>query len=296
MTTAAKFMLASSLAVVASFSTGCDSDMAASPMDYRTVAHLELGTMGSTPWIKTVIDTKSLDLDGDLGPCADLVHTAKAVTIGHGEAGFELYVQGKFDATKADACTDHIEKMVDKHEKKSGEPKPDPEGVVLAADLFAVYAGTMSPSRKRLKSLLASDPSPGGQSMWVVAQPDVKHGDNPVAYIQAWADTSKGLNAHAEVQMADETVATELYGKAMLGVTALQLSGEADEVAKGISLAHNGDTLTADFKAQPKILQKLFKDGASKRAKAKGKGKGKGGPPHKRGDGEHSISFTFGSE
>ncbi len=286
MTTPAKFLLAAPLALALSATVGCDSEAPTSATDYRAIAHVDLDAAGSAPWVKKAIGTDSLDIGGDLGPCADIVDAATSVTVGHKEGEFEVYVTGKLEADKADACADHIEKMAKKSSKhRSGD---EPEAVILDDDLFAIYHGT-TPSRARFETLLAADPSPSGKPMWVVAQPDAKTTKAPFSYVQAWADTAKGFNAHVDVQLKDETTATELYGKAMLGLAAVQMSGEADELVKGLKLSNRGDTLTADMHVSPKDMTSIISKGQAK-AKARVE------PHDGEGKGESSVTISIGTE
>lgn len=287
---AVKLLVASSLALTTLGSTGCDGEAPPSASDFRAIAHVDIAAVTSSPWVKDAMGSGSLDLDADLGACADMVRAAESVTVGANDDGFEVYVIGKFDASKANACSDFIDKKVAEAKKKGKSMKMEPEAVLLDKDLFVVHGGAVTPTDARLESLLDADPSPKGTSMWVVAQPDAKKSKEPVEYIRAWANVSKGFDAHAELQFKEESKATELYGKATLGLTALQLSGEAPELADAVKLGRAGDTLTADVHADTKTMKKLVAD------------KKKGGPRLKaaaeldEGEGENSISISIGGE
>ena len=288
MTTPARFLFASSLALAAPLATGCDSESTESAMDYHAVGHVDIAAARSAPWVQSALGTHAIDLPAELGACASLVSAATSVTAGVGADAYEVYVSGSFDSDDADACADLIEKKAAEHrsKRKGSKPKPKPNAVLLDKDLFAIYGGALAPSRARMESLLASDPSPSGSPIWAVAQDHgTKH--DPIAAVQAWADTSKGLTAHVDVQFDSEAQATELYGKAMLGLTAMQLSGEASELAKTVSLSSRGDTLTADLHAPPKLLHKLID---AKQAKVKATVDGGTGKEH------GSLSITLGTD
>jgi len=255
-TISTKLLLASSLVVGLA---GCDTDESAAPLDYKAVAHVDLDAASSAPWVKALIaDTKfDIDPDGKLGPCAAVLDAATAITGGGSEDEFEVYISGNFDADETEACIDFAEDKAAKRTKKRRHDNP--EFVMLSSDLIAVHSDTVAPSRSRMESLLASDPSPSGQPMWVIAQPDGKKGKQQVSHVQAWASTAGGLDVQAQVEFADEAQATELYGKAMLGLTALQLSGEV-ALADGLNLDRSGDTLSASVKLTPKVITKLVKE------------------------------------
>jgi len=285
---AVKLLVASSLALTTLGSTGCDGEAPPDASDFRAIGHIDISTVTASPWVKDAMGSGSLDLDADLGACAAMVRAAESVTVGANDDGFEVYVEGKFDTSKADACSDFIDGKVAEAKKKGKSMKMEPEAVLLDKDLFVIHGGAVTPTDARLESLLAADPSPSGTSMWVIAQPDVKKSKQPVQYLRAWANLSKGFDAHAEVQFKDESKATELYGKATLGLAALQLSGEAPELTDGVKIDRAGDTLSADFHADTKTMKKLVAD------------KKKGGPRLKanaeldKEEGENSISISIG--
>ena len=257
-TISTKLLLASSL--VLATSTGCDTEAGADHPDYKAVAHLDLDAAGSAPWVRALLASHDveLDADGELGACGPVLKAATSITAGGSEDKFEVYVTGAFDSKTTDACIDFIEDKASKSLGRHGHDEP--EVVQLSDDLLALHSSGLTPSRARMESLLDSDPSPAGQPMWIIAQPDAARGKHQVGYVQAWAKTAGGLDAHVEVQFNDEARSTELYGKAMLGLTALQLSGEMDGLADGIKLERKGDTLVANLHLAPKKIASMLKE------------------------------------
>lgn len=276
--------------------SACDADMpGASDADYRAVGHLDLAAVKRTSWLKDALGDDALELPG-LDACGDVLRQAKAITFGAGEDAFEVYVRGPIDAAAANACGDQIDAEMSTKARGSAS-EPTPEATMLADDLFVVFAGDLTPSRSRLRSLLSVDPSPkGDQPIWMVATADGK--DDPVSHVQAWADPSKGLDAHVEVQFDDAAKASEVYGQAMLGLAALRLSDEAGALASAVDLDSSGDTVTAELHATPTQLEALMK---ASTGKTKGKGKsgasihaGAHAGPTPDGDG-HSFRIQIGA-
>lgn len=285
-TTMAKLLIAPA-ALAALLVAGCDGEAPASTADYRAAAHIDLDRTMSAPWVRKAMGSDTLDLGGELGPCSDVLEAADSITLGSADDDFEIYVAGKIDVDQANACADFF----DEHAKKSGGDEP--EAVMVDAQLFAVFRGR-APSRANFEALLAADPSPSNSPMWVVAAPQRKNSKTPVSAVRGWASAAKGFDAHVDVQLGDETTATELYGKAMLGLAALQMSGEADELTKGLAVKNNGDTLTADLKLSGKDLDAIIGKGA---AKVRARVEADDSKKDKSAERKHgSVSISFGSK
>lgn len=233
--------------------------------DHRGVGHVDIAALSSAPWAKEMLEDGALEVDGELGSCADVLRDASAITFGVQEQAFEVYLQGSFDAAEANACAELIDaKVAAAPEHLDG--KPTPEATLLADDVFVVFGGDLGPSRDRLQALLDADPS-SGQPLWVVA--DTSDTGKKVDHVALWADPSGGLEAHAALVFADEAEATELYGQAMLGLTALRLSDEVGELASAVSLSSSGAVITADLSLDTAQMETLVAKGkAHARARA----------------------------
>ncbi|MEX1362933.1 MAG: hypothetical protein AB1Z98_07395 [Nannocystaceae bacterium] len=227
---------------------GCDAEAPGGAVDYRAIGHADLTSLTSAPWLASSLKDGNLAIAGDdLGDCADVLQAARTVTFGASDDAFEVYVEGTFDAAAANACSDYLDAKVATG-KARGDGHPKPEAVLLAEGVFVVFGGDLTPSRDRLESLLSNDPSKG-QPLWITANTRGKDpkATRPVERVVAWANPSKGLRAHAEVVFADEAKATELYGKATLGLVAMSMSDEVGELASAVDLDSSGKTITAEI-------------------------------------------------
>lgn len=256
---------------------GCDSD-ATSASEYRVVAHADLSALARAPFVTDAMKKDAFQIGGDLGPCEALVRSASAVTLGADEGAFEIYIEGKFTAKAAAACRDHVAAELRTKGTKADERF---ETTLVAEGLFAVHRGVAKPSRARMTALLGADPSPGKQALWMVAHDD--DDKDEIEHIEAWASVAKGFDAHLTAHFDSAKAATELYGQAMLGLTALRLSGELGELAKAVSLSSGGDTITAELHASSDLVRKLMAD-ASVRAKVDASR-----APEQRGDDDHGA-------
>jgi hypothetical protein len=95
--------------------------------------------------------------------------------------------------------------------------------------------------------------------MWLTASMTDKGG--PVDQVKAWASPSKGLRVHAEVSFADEQKATEIYGKANLGLAAMSMSDEVGELASAVSLKSSGRVMTADVELTDEQMKTVVAKG-----------------------------------
>jgi hypothetical protein len=219
-------------------------ELTTTPADAHVVGHVSLDALLAAPWVADAMKDATLAMDAKLGACADVLRQADSVTFGaKKDEAFEAYLVGSFDAAAANACSDHIDAEVARHANRL-ERHPKPEAILLADGVFVVFGGTLTPSRDRLETLLAADPS-AGQPMWVAASTAGQGG--PVDHVKAWADPAKGLRVHAEVVFADEQKAAEVYGKANLGLAAMSMSDEVGELASAVSLSSKGKAMTAEI-------------------------------------------------
>lgn len=224
------------------------ASLAARLVDHRVAGRVDVRAVLGAPWLagaleegELVADTKQ-ELGRKFGACADVLWQADSITFGAKDEAFEVYVEGAFEAADANACSDHIDTELGRHaERLEGHPKP--EAVLLAEGVFVVFGGELTPSRERLAGLQAADPS-GGEPLWVLA--NLAGEGHPVEQVAAWANPAKGVRAHAEVVFTDAQKASEIYGKATLGLTALSLSGEVGELASAVELGSSGKTMTAN--------------------------------------------------
>lgn len=255
-------LLALGAALLPLVATGCDSD-AASPANYRLVAHADVAALMASPLVADAMKKDKAELTAELGACGDLVSSATGVTVGANDDAFELYVAGKFTAKQAKACTDHIEAQIAKDggaKDGGGSADEHVDTAQLGDGLFAVYRGPAKPSRSRLAALHAADPSPTRtkQPMWFVAHDDANKGE--VEHVEGWASMSRGLDAHVEVHFDSATAAAEIYGQAALGLAAMRMSDEMGELAKAVKVTSGGDTVTAEFHASTDVLRKALAD------------------------------------
>lgn len=215
----------------------------ATPGDAHAVGHVDLAAIMAAPWLTEAMKAATLDADGKLGACADVLRSAQSVTFGvTKDESFEAYVVGSFDAAAANACGDHIDAEVARHATRIGD-RPKPEAVLLADDVFVVFGGDLTPSRERFDDLRAADPS-GGQPLWILARtPGEGH---PVEQVRAWASPAEGLRVHAEVVFGSEEKAAEVFGKANLGLAAMSMSDEVGELASAVDLRASGKAITAE--------------------------------------------------
>ena len=217
--------------------------LTATPGDVHVVGHVSLAAIMSAPWITEAMKDATLDDEGKLGACADVLRQAESVTFGATkDEAFEAYLVGSFDAATANACGDHIDAEVARHATRITD-HPKPEALLLADGVFVVFGGSLTPSRERLDDLRAADPS-GGQPLWVLAStPGEEH---PVEQVRAWANPAKGLRVHAELVFGSEEKAAEVYGKANLGLAAMTMSDEVGDLASAVDLRSSGKAITAD--------------------------------------------------
>ncbi|MCB9717553.1 MAG: hypothetical protein H6712_27140 [Myxococcales bacterium] len=278
--------LALTALLLAGSTTACDAEApGAAPIDYRAVGHVDLDAVKGAPWMKDALKDGKLEVDGQLGPCADVIQQTQALSFGANEDAFEVYLEGSFDAAQANACIDHLDAHVATRPPRGDHPKP--EATLMAEGVLVVFGGDLTPSRDRLDGLLAADPS-GGQALWIAA--NMKGKEQPIESVVAWADPSKGLSAHAELRFVDEAKAAETYGKATLGLTALSLSDEVGDLASAVSLGSSGKSLSADLSLSPKQMKTLVAKGKERhQAHARFHA---GHPPH----GESGVEIRFESE
>lgn len=217
--------------------------LTAAQVDAHVVGHVDLRALTSAPWLAEAMKDATLVMDAKLGACADVLRQAEAVTFGaKQEEAFEAYFVGSFDAATANACGDHIDAEVARFGARL-DGRPTPEAVLLADGVFVVFGGDLTPSRDRLERLHAADPSPG-EPLWVAAS--MAGMGRPVEQVKAWANPAEGMRVHAEVRFANEQKATEIYGKANLGLAAMSMSDEVGELAAAVSLRSAGKAITAD--------------------------------------------------
>lgn len=236
--------------------------LTAQPGEARVVGHVDLKALTSAPWLADAMSDATLHMDARLGPCADVLRTAESVTFGgtKGEA-FEAYVVGTFDAAAANACSDHIDAEVARHASAHLDEHPKPEATLLADGVLVVFGGKATPSRERLASLRAADPS-AGQPLWLVAT--MAGQDHPLERVKAWASPAEGLRAHAEVVLADDQKAAEIYGKASLGLAAMSMSGELGELASAVSLRSSGRAITAELELSSDQMKTVVAKGKAR--------------------------------
>ncbi len=268
---------------------GCDQEPG-STMDYEAVVHVELGTLTKVPFVAKALADANVAGDGhvELGVCRDALLSADALTIGTGNQTFELYLSGALDKKAVDACHTAIE-AAKKEGKAGAKPSKTTTKVQwLSPTLFAIVGAEGKPpvpSQARLESLLANDPTPATanrSALWVVARDD--GGKKDVAHVEAWADVSKGLDLHADVEFDSITDATKVYGQAMLGLSALEASGELGDLSDAIALSHGGDTLSVDVHATKKQLEQLATKISAER---------KEGPSRKHGGDSSGVSIRI---
>lgn len=276
---ASRAPLAALATLTAALAGGCDADD--STLDYDAVAHVDLRAMKTSPWMIAAMGKgpvgPKIQIDGDLDPaCVEVLAQAEAMTVGTGGKKLELYVEGPRDSSVAQACIRSLKDLA------------KDEAVTLKAqwlddDLLAIAAGESplpTPSRARLESLRAADPSAtGGKTAWWTAKNAA--GKPGVEYVESWADVGKGLDAHVSVQFDSEAAAAKTHAEVSLGLTALRLSGEMSDLVSAIAVEAGGDTVTADVHASESQMKKLV---ASSKAKAEAKSSsGAGAEPGTRG-------------
>lgn len=268
----------------------CDSE-APADLDYRAVGHLDLAKLQKAPWIDAAIVGEIADPSGDLGPCADVLRKADAVTFGAGEGTFEIYLRGSIDAAAANACSDHIDDKI--RDEKLSDDDVQPEGTMIADNLFAIHSGGLTPTPARRKALLRSQPVKGAPA-WVVANGG--KGDAPFETVRAWATVGKGVDAHIDATFADDAEANELFGQANLALVALRMSDEAGDLASLIELDSKGRTISAELHADAKqidAIKALAKSSDEEEASGielRIGGEAPAGTPK-----ENGVTFTFGS-
>jgi hypothetical protein len=233
----------------------------ADAVDARVVGHVDLHALTSAPWLADAMKDATLAIDAKLGPCADVLRATDSVTFGGTkDEAFEAYVVGSFDAAAANACEDHIDAEVARHAARlDGHPKP--EAMLLADGVFVVFGGNLTPSRERLAGLRAADPS-AGEPLWVTANMIGK--GRPVEQVKAWANPAKGLRVHAQVVFADEQKATEIYGKANLGLAAMSMSDEVGELASAVDLSSSGKAITAKVELTDEQMKTVVAKGKAR--------------------------------
>ena len=269
---------------------GCDQEPG-STMDYEAVVHVEIGTLTKVPFVAKALKESTVDGDVDLSVCRDALLSADALTVGTGNRTFELYLSGTLDKTAVDTCHAALE---DAHRKSHGKADAKSTKKVevhwLSPTLFAIVGAEGTPpvpSKARLQSLLANDPTPttaNPSALWVVARDD--EGKKDVSHVEAWADVTKGLDLHADVEFDSITDATKIYGQAMLGLSALKAAGELGDMSDAVSLSHGGDTLTVEVHATRKQLEGLATKISSEHSK---------GPHRKHGGDSHGVSIRIGT-
>jgi len=236
--------------------------LTAESVDAHVVGHVNLRALTSAPWLSEAMKDATITMDAKLGACADVLQKAESVTFGaKKEEAFEAYVVGSFDAAAANACSDHIDAEVARFAARlDGRPKP--EAVLLADGVFVVFGGDLTPSRDRLERLRAVDPS-AGEPMWVAAS--MAGTGRPVEQVKAWANPAEGLRVHAEVQFADEQKASEIYGKANLGLAAMSMSDEVGDLASAVSLRASGKAITANVELSDEQMKTVVAKGQARR-------------------------------
>lgn len=236
-------------------------ELTTASVDAHVVGHVSLDALLSAPWVADAMKDATLTMDAKLGACADVLRQADSVTFGaKKEEAFEAYLVGSFDAAVANACSDHIDAAVVRHANRL-ERHPKPEAVLLADGVFVVFGGNLTPSRDRLETLLAADPS-AGQPLWISAS-TAGHG-GPVERVKAWANPATGLRVHAEVVFADEQKAAEIYGKANLGLAAMSMSDEVGELASAVSLKSAGKAMTAEIELTDEQMKTVVAKGKAR--------------------------------
>ncbi len=239
-----------------------DADqVTAEAVDARVVGHVDLRALTSAPWLADAMKEATPLMDAKLGACADVLRQTHSVTFGGTkDVAFEAYVVGSFDATAANACGDHIDAEVARHSSRL-EGRPKPEAMLLADGVLVVFGGNVTPSRDRLAGLRAADPSPG-EPLWVTANMTGK--GRPVEQVEAWANPAKGLRVHAEVVLADEQKAAEIYGKANLGLAAMSMSDEVGDLAAAVSLSSSGKAITAKVELTDEQMKTVVAKGQAR--------------------------------
>lgn len=229
--------------------------------DFSAVGHVDLATVTRAPSIQDAWSHTQVEFDAKLGPCAAVMNKTGAITFGAGPDAFEVYIEGSFEAAEANACTDFIDAEVTRrHTRLEGRPRP--EATLLGDGMFVIFGGETTPSRERRADLLAADPSPGGEPMWLTGK--VKGGGQPVDSITAWARPGEGFEAHVEALFNDEGKASEIYGKATLGLAAMSLSGEVGELASAVDLDSSGKTLSAELSLSAAQMKTLMARGKAR--------------------------------
>lgn len=260
------------LLLATTLGTGCDTDEE-DAMDLHAIVHIDVDAAKRAPWVAKELAGKDADIKKELGACADLYEDTDSITVGidgNGDHRGEIYFEGNFDATGLDACSDFI---ADQIKTKARDPKKGDKVKTqrFGDDVFVITFGDVKPSKRRLDNLKAADPTPaGGQTMWVVARD--KDGKGPIDLVEGWGRIDTGLDLHAEVKFDDAAQATKIYGEAMLGLTALRLSGDAGFIADAVSASADGDTVTVDFAATPGMIEKVKTMGRAKAAAHHGHG------------------------
>lgn len=233
----------------------------AQPADAHVAGHVDLRALLSAPWLADAMKDATPVIDAKLGACADVLRQTDSVTFGaKKEEAFEAYIVGSFDAAAANACGDHIDAEVARHSTRL-DRHPKPEAVLLADGVLVVFGGNLTPSRDRLEGLLAADPS-AGAPMWLSASMLGKGG--PVDHVKAWANPATGLRVHAEVLFADEQKATEIYGKANLGLAAMSMSDEVGDLASAVTLRSNGRAMTAEVELTDEQMKTVVAKGKAR--------------------------------
>ena len=261
------------LCSAAAFLAACDVDPA-SALDYDAVGHIELQALESSSWAKGVLKGGTVRFTAggkDSDACGRLLKQADAVTFGVGHQRAELYLEGSLDKGDAQTCLDALADDLDKGDEI--------HSATLRGGVLAVAIGPAplpAPTAARMRDLLDSDPSPkSDQPIWFVVDRAAKSGD--FKYIEGWVDPRKGLDAHVQVDFADESAATKRHAEAALALTAAKMSGELGELAKRVKLSTAGETITADVRAPARVMETLMTEGKKKGDK----------------DGKAKASFNF---
>ena len=231
--------------------------------DYSAAGHIEIASVLATPWVKQAMATHDMELGAELDDCARVFEAAEAVTFGMKDEAFELYISGQLDIDAASACGDKID----------GDADEPSAAVVLDADLFVIYRGELEPSRARLNALLTLDPTPNkDQPIWLTGSALSFADKTPVEGVQIWANPAQGLEAHVQVDFQDAQTATELFGQATLGLTALRMSNDVGELASAVDLKSSGQTMTADIHVTQAQIESVLTEIATDTAAAEDSG------------------------
>ena len=245
-----------------------EADADAGSAQFEAFGHVAVATVLATPWVEVAMKQHERQAPAEFEACARVFHGAEAITFGaHGES-FEVYITGQLELDDASACGDMID--------GSDEPV---SAVVLDEDLFAVYRGELEPSRERLQALSSHEPKAGaGQPIWLTASALSMSGHHtPADAIELWVDLAQGVDAHAQVEFRDEGSATEIFGQATLGLSALRMSDDVAGLASAVSLAQSGKAMTVDIHASAEQMQTVAIEMASEAHADHGKHHGRSG-------------------